>query len=78
MKPISERKMVQKLIRISDKVKEIKRPAPKKVSKVPAPVGDVEESGRPVASVLTGKEDQETFNRIRNKQIADRQKARGY
>ncbi len=78
MKPISERKMVQKLIRISDKVKENKRPAPKPKSKVPAPVGDVEESGRPVASVLTGKEDQETFNRIRNKQISDRQKARGY
>jgi hypothetical protein len=78
MKPISERKMVQKLIRISDKVKETKKVPPKAKTKVPAPVGDVSESGRPVSATLTGKEDMDSFVRTRNKQIEERRKAQGY
>jgi hypothetical protein len=77
-RPISERKMVQKLIRISDKVKESKRAPVKVKSKVPAPVSDIEESSRPVLATITGKEDMETYSRIREKQVEARRKAQGY
>jgi DNA repair exonuclease SbcCD ATPase subunit len=74
MKPISERKMVQKLVRISDKVKEAKKIPPKARTKVPPPIEDIGESSRPVIGTITGKEDQETFNRIRAKQVEERRK----
>jgi hypothetical protein len=59
-------------------VKETKKVPPKAKTKVPAPVGDVSESGRPVSATLTGKEDMDSFVRTRNKQIEERRKAQGY
>jgi hypothetical protein len=75
---LSERKMTQKLIRISDKLKEDTK-KPKDKSNVPPPITPINEGSRDLLNrQLTGKEDQETFNRIRARQVEERRKQRGY
>lgn len=75
---LSERKLTQKLIRISDKLKAEEKPLKKK-SSVPEPLKPLSEGNSGVLNKpLTGKEDMETFVRIRAKQVEERRKARGY
>lgn len=77
---LSERKMTQKLMRLSDKLKDAKKPPVKQRSGAPAPLTPVNEgranqTNRP----LTGKEDMEQFVRIRNKQAEEYRKSKdGY
>jgi len=76
---LPERKMTQKLMRLSDKLKEAKKPPARQRSGAPAPLTPVNEgranqTNRP----LTGKEDMEQFAATRARQVAERRKARGY
>lgn len=75
---LSEGRMTAKLIRISDKLKEAKKPPPKPKTKVPPPVTDVNESGRVNSLTLTGKESTEDFIRIRDEQVRRKREQRGY
>src|ERR1051326_7433495 len=79
--PLSEGRMTAKLIRISDKLKaEAKKPT-KERSKLPEPITPITES-RDARTVDVLPKDPtkniEDFVRIRNKQDAERRKARGY
>lgn len=74
---MTERQMTQRLIRLSDKIKENKKPA-KRPSAVPPPVDTVGEGNQRQRNVLPNKPTQnmEDFVRIRNQQEEERRKAR--
>lgn len=75
---LSERKMTQKLMRLSDKLKEAKKPAPKQRSGVPAPLTPLNEGrSNKTNGPLTGKEDMEQFAKVRAQQSAEYRKSRG-
>lgn len=75
---LSDIRMSQKIIRLSDKLKAEKAPKPKPKSNNPPPIKPINESGRKDIQNLTGKEDMDTFVKVRERQVAERQKARGY
>lgn len=74
----NERKLTIKLTRISDKLKEEKKPARRSPSNVPAPIDTVSGSTRETSVRITGKETQEEFNAKRAKQEEARRAQRGY
>jgi hypothetical protein len=77
---MSERRMTQKLIRISDKLKANEKPArnAKPRSNAPDPVRPIQERAVNNDMNLTGKESMEDFARKRAKQVEERRKTRGY
>jgi hypothetical protein len=76
---MSERQMTQKLIRISDKLKDAKKAPPRKQSAVPPPVNPIAENGRRNDTMPKNPtQNMDEFIRIRNKQIDERRKAKGY
>jgi hypothetical protein len=77
---LSERKMTQRLIRISDKLKttESAKPKPKTRSNLPDPITPISESNVRDDTRLNGKESMDDFARKRARQVEERRKARGY
>lgn len=75
---LSERKMTQKLIRISDKLKDVTPKPTRQRSNVPEPVTPINERNTNSDLIITGKESMDDFARKRAKQIEERRKARGY
>lgn len=77
---LSERKMTQRLIRISDKLKDtVHNVKPeRKRSNVPEPVSPISERSTNSDLIITGKESMDDFARKRAKQVEERRKARGY
>lgn len=71
------RKLDRTLSKLSDKIKEAKKPQRRERSQVPPPIEPVN-GGRVETTRITGKESQEEFNAKRAKQIAERNKQRGY
>lgn len=74
----NERKLTIKLTRISDKLKEEKKPARRERSAVPPPIDTVGGNARETSVRITGKETQEEFNAKRAKQEEARRAQRGY
>lgn len=71
-------KMALKLNKISDTLKtKPSRKEAKPRSNAPAPIRPVTENGRPAVGALTGKEDMETFMRVRNAQAEAYRKQKG-
>lgn len=71
-------KMALKLNKISDTLKtKPSRKEAKPRSNAPAPIRPVTENGRPAVGALTGKEDMETFMRVRNAQAEAYRKSKG-
>lgn len=71
-------KMALKLNKISDTLKtKPSRKEAKPRSNAPAPIKPVTENGRPPVGALTGKEDMETFMRVRNAQAEAYRKSKG-
>ena len=77
---LSERKMTQKIIRISDKLKANEKPVrnAKQRSNAPEPIKPIQERNVNNDMTLTGKESMDDFARKRAKQVEERRKARGY
>lgn len=76
---LPQSKMALKLVRISDKLKEAKKPKPKERSKAPPPVSEVTGGSR-ASNVLPKNPTQnmDDYVRIRNEQDAAKRKTRGY
>lgn len=76
---MSPHKMTQKLIRISDKLNDAKKNKTNTSTRrtPPPPLNTVRESGRPESTTLTGKEDMDTFVRMREKQSEQYRKSKG-
>lgn len=70
---LSEGKMGRELQKLSIKIEEDKKPKPKKISKAPEPTKPIG-GNRQSPNVLTGKEDMETFVKIRARQTEERRK----
>lgn len=75
---MSPHKMTQRLIRISDKLKDAKKDGKTSTRRtLPPPLNTVRESGRPESTTLTGKEDMDTFVRMRERQSEQYRKSKG-
>lgn len=74
---LSDIRMAQRIVRISDKIKEAEKPKPRQRSNTPPPISPINESGRKDITQITDNMDMETFVRIRNKQVEERNKAKG-
>jgi hypothetical protein len=75
---MSLHRMTQKLIRISDKLKDAKKDGKTSTRRQPPPpLNTVRESGRPESTTLTGKEDMDTFVRMRERQSEQYRKSKG-
>lgn len=75
---MSERRMTQRLMRISDKLKDSPSKPAKQRSNLPDPITTIRERNTNSDAVLTGKESMDDFARKRAKQVEERMKARGY
>lgn len=76
---LSLHKMTQKLIRISDKLKETKKDKNGKTVRKPPPppLNTVRETGKAETNILTGKESMDDFVRIRERQSEQYRKSKG-
>lgn len=77
----SPNKMAVYLTKLSFKLNEdskTPKPTPKPVSKLPKPNTPITGNGGVKSNVITGKESMDDFVRIREAQVAERRKARGY
>lgn len=76
---MSVHKATTKLVRLSDKLKDAKKAPPRKQSAVPPPVNPIAENGRRNDTMPKNPtQNMDEFIRIRNKQIDERRKAKGY
>lgn len=76
---LSPHKMTQKLIRISDKLKETKKDKNGKTSRKPPPppLNTVRETGKAETNIITGKESMDDFVRLRERQSEQYRKSKG-